>query len=75
MKVKRATSEDVFDHLFDVGTHKFLSKKGKKYLHELLKRWDQEHLQLNEDFYDYLDNYGLDDIIGDESMLNLNVGD
>ena len=30
MKVEGATSEDVFDYLFDLGAEKFLSEKGKK---------------------------------------------
>ena len=45
MKVDGATSEDVFDYLFDLGAGKFLSKKRKKYLHELFERWDPEHLE------------------------------
>jgi len=52
MKVDGATSEDVFDYLFDLGAEKFLSEKGKKYLHELFKKWDPEHLETNEDFND-----------------------
>jgi len=35
MKVEGATSEEVFDHLFDLGAGKFLSETEKKYLHEL----------------------------------------
>ena len=38
MKVERATSEDVFDYLFDVGAGKFFSEKGKKYLLELFEK-------------------------------------
>jgi len=38
MKVDGATSEDVFDYLFDLGDGKFLSEKGKKYLHELFEK-------------------------------------
>jgi len=30
MKVDRATSEDVFDYLFDLGAGKFLSEKRKE---------------------------------------------
>ena len=37
MKVEGATSQDVFDYLFDVGAGKFLSEKEKKYLHELFE--------------------------------------
>ena len=66
MKVDRATSKDVFDYLFDIGAEEFLSEKGNKYLHELSEKWDPAHLQLHEDFDDYLDNDRLDDIIGDE---------
>ena len=66
MKVDGATSEDVFDYLFDLGARKFLSEKGKKYLHELFEKWDLEHLENNEDFND-----GLKDNIGDEGMQNL----
>jgi len=38
MKVEGATSEDVFDYLFDLRAEKFLSKKGKEYLHELFEK-------------------------------------
>jgi len=61
-----ATSEDVFDYLFDLGTRKFLSKKGKKYLHELFEKWDPEHLENDEDFND-----GLKDNTRGEGMQNL----
>ena len=61
MKVEGATSEDIFDYLFNLGVGNFLSEKGKKYLHELFERWDQEHLENNED-------YGFEDNIGDEGM-------
>jgi len=40
MKVEGATSEDVFDYLFDLGAGKFLLEKGKTYLHELFEKWD-----------------------------------
>ena len=73
MKVEGAFSEDIFDYLFDIRVRKLLSEKGKKYLHELFKKWDAEHLQLDEDFGDYSDNDG--DIIGDEGMQNLNMDD
>jgi len=46
MKAGGAILEDVFDYRLGVGAEKFLSKKGKKYLHELFERWDPEHLQL-----------------------------
>ena len=72
MKVEGATSEDVFDYLFDAERGKFLSEKGKKYLLELFKKWDPEHLQFDEDFDDYPNNNGLKDIIGDEGMPNPN---
>jgi len=68
MKVEGAALGDIFNYLFDVGVGKFLSKKGKKYLLELFKKWNPEHLQLDEDFDDYLDNDGLEDIIGEEDM-------
>ena len=41
MKVERATLEDVFDYLFDLGAKKFLSENGKRYLHELFEKWIQ----------------------------------
>ena len=75
MKIEEATSEDVFDYLFDVGAKTFLLEKGKKYFLQLFKKCDPEHLQLDEDFDDYLDNSGLEDIIGDEGMQNLNNDD
>jgi len=50
MKVESATLEDVFDYPFKVGARKFLSLKGKRYLHELFKKWDPEHLEHDEDF-------------------------
>jgi len=40
MKVEGATSKDVFDYLFGVGTGKFLSEKEKKYLLRLFEKWD-----------------------------------
>ena len=75
MKVEDGISEDVLDYLFDVRAEKFLLEKGKKYLHELFKKWDPKHFQLDKDFNDYLDNNGLEDIIEDEGMQNLNIGD
>ena len=75
MKVEGTSSEDVFYYLFDVGAIKFLSKKGKKYLLKLFEKWDLEHLQLDEYFDDYPYNDGLEDIIGDEGMQNLNNND
>ena len=74
-KKKRATYENVFDFLFDIGAWKFLSEKEKRYLHELFERWDQEHLQLDEVFNDVLDIDGLEDINRDEGMQNLNIDD
>ena len=65
MKIDGATSEDVFDYLFDLEAEKFVSEKGKKYLHELFEKWDLEHLENNEDFND-----GLEDNVGDEGMQN-----
>jgi len=50
MKVDGATSEDVFDYLFDLGVEKFLLEKGKKYLHELFEKWDPEHLENDDGF-------------------------
>jgi len=44
------------NYLFDIEVGKFLLEKGKKYLHDLFEKWDPEHLQLDEDFNDYLDN-------------------
>jgi len=63
MKVDGATSEDVFDYLFNLGAEKFLLEKRKKYLHELFDKWDPEHLENNEDFND-----GFEDNIGYEGM-------
>jgi len=75
MKVEWAVSEEIFDHLFDVGAGRFLSEKGKKYLLELFEKWDPEHLQLDKNFDDYPDNDCLKNIIGDEDMQNLNNDD
>ena len=72
MKVEEVLSEDIFDHLFDVGVGKFLSEKGKKELLGLFEKWDIQHLQLDEDFDDYPDNDGLKNIIRDEGMQNFN---
>ena len=63
MKVDGATSEDIFDYLFDLGAEKFLSEKGKKYLHELFKKWDPEHREIDED--------GLEDNVENKGMQNL----
>jgi len=75
MKVEWGTSVDVFDNLFDVGARKFLLEKRKKYLHELFEKWDLKHIQLDEDFENYLDNDGLEDIIENKNMQNLNIDD
>jgi len=72
MKVEGAVLEDIFNYLFDVETEKFLSEKGKKYLLELFEKWVPKHLQFDEDFDDYQDNDGLEDIVDDEGMQNLN---
>ena len=75
-KVEGAVLEDIFDYLFDFGAGKFLLEKWTNYLLELFEEWDPEHLkQIDEDFNDYLDNDGLEDIIGDEKMQNLNSND
>jgi len=37
MKVEGATSNDVFDYLFDVGVEKFISKKGRNIFMNYLK--------------------------------------
>ena len=66
IKVERATSEDIFDYLFNLGAERFLLEKEKKYLHELFEKWDPEHLENDENFND-----GLEDNIEDESMQNL----
>jgi len=44
MKIETATSQDVFDYLFDVKAIKFILEKGKKYLLELFRKLIQEHL-------------------------------
>jgi len=75
IKVKEAMSEDIFDYLFDVRARKFLSKKEKKYFLELFEKWDPKHLQFDENLDDYPDNDGLEDIIRDKSMQNLNNND
>jgi len=75
MKVEGTVPKDIFDYLFDVGVEKFLSEKGERYLLELFEKWDLEHLQFDEDFDGYLDNNGLEDIIGYECMQNLNNDD
>ena len=76
MKVDGTKSEDIFDYLFDVGVGQFLSKEGKKYLLELFQEYDPEHLnEINEDFDEYPDNDGLEGIIGDEGIQNLNNDD
>jgi len=63
MKVEWATSEDVFDYLFDVGAGKLLWEKVKKYLVKLFEKWDPEYLQYDKDFDNYPDSDGLEDII------------
>ena len=75
MKAEGAKSEDVFDYLFDVGVGKFLLEKGKKYFHKLFEKWDPQHLHVDEDFDEYMDNDGLKNIIGNEGMQNLNMND
>ena len=76
MKVEWVISEDIFDYLFDIGAGKFLSEEGKKYLLELFEEYDPEHLnQINQDFNEYPDNDGLENIIGDEGIQNLNNDD
>ena len=55
---------------------KILIRKREEISPELFKEWDAEHLkQIDEDFDDYPDNDGLEDIIGDEGMQNLNNDD
>ena len=75
IKVERATSEDVFDYLFDVRARKFILEKEKKYFLGVFEKWDLEHLQFDKDFDDHLNNDGLKDIIREESMQNLNNDD
>ena len=77
MMIEEATSNDIFDYLLKVGASKFLLDKEKKYLRELFEKWDLKHLQLDEDFDDYSNNDGLEDIIniGDKGMKNLNMDD
>ena len=54
---------------------KILIKKRKKYLYESFKKWDSEYFQIDEVFDDYMDNEGLEGIIGDEGIQNLNTYD
>ena len=68
MKVEGATLEDVFHYLFDIEVRKFLLEKENKYLHELFEKWDPEHLQIEEEFND-----GLENNVKDEDIQNLNV--
>jgi len=75
MKVEEATSEDVFDYLFDVKVRKLFLEKGQRYLHDLFEKKDRENLILDGDFNNYLDNNGLEDIIREEYMQNLNMDD
>ena len=60
-KVEGVKSKDVFDYFFDLG-----AEKGKKYLHELFEKWDLEHLEIDDDFKD-----GLEDNVGNEGIQNL----
>ena len=73
MKVDAVISEDVFDYFFDIRARKLLLEKGKKYLYELFEKWDPAHLELDENFDNYVDNDGQEDIIKDEGMQNLNM--
>ena len=61
--------------IFDIGVGKFLSEKGKKYLHKLFEKYGLENLQLDKNFDNYPNNDELEDIIGDEAMQNLNMDD
>jgi len=65
INVDGATSKDVFDYLFNLGAEKFLSKKGRKYLYELFEMWDSEHLEIDEDFND-----GIENNVGNKGMQN-----
>ena len=51
----------------------FCQKKEKKYMHELFEKQDPQHFQLDEVFDDYADNDGLEDIIRNKGMQNLNI--
>jgi len=65
---RRSNLEDVFHYLFDIEVRKFLLEKENKYLHELFEKWDPEHLQIEEEFND-----GLENNVKDEDIQNLNV--
>jgi len=65
---RRAPSEDAFDYLFKIGDEKFLSEKENKYLHELFEKYDPEHLEIDEGF-----THGLENIVRDDAMQNLNI--
>ena len=73
MKIEGATPEDIFEQLFDIGARKFLSEKEKRHIHDLFEKQDLEHLELDEDFDDYLDNDGFEGIVGDKGIQNLNM--
>ena len=51
---------------FDMGAGKFLWEKEKNYPHELFEKWDPEHLEIDEDF-----NNELEDNVGDEDIQNI----
>jgi len=57
--------EGRWSHVRRYFSWKFLSEKGKKYLYELFEKWDAEHLEIDEDFND-----GLEDNVGKEGMQN-----
>ena len=51
-----------------IGAEKFLLEKEKKSLHDLSEKWDPRHLELDEDFNEYMENDGLENNVRYEGM-------
>ena len=52
---------------------KMLIRKREEMFAWFIWKWDPDRLYLNEDFDDYQDNEGLEEIINDEDIQNLAV--